>query len=120
MASSVVIRSTASSGESRVTSSSISSGAAADADAAIDLSPNCAEAQNSRGIVYIYSGGPLAAVPYYRAGHAARSCDAAGRRELMDIDPKYSFVEHLGRLPFRNRLDANHLAEGPGKAGIAL
>ncbi len=38
----------------------------------------------------------------------------------MDIDPKYSFVEHLGRLPFRNRLDANHLAEGPGKAGIAL
>ena len=40
-------------------------------------------------------------------------------RELKEINPKYSFTEHLGRLPFRNRADADRLAEGLVKAGIA-
>ncbi|SEE75833.1 adenylate cyclase [Rhizobiales bacterium GAS191] len=46
--------------------------------------------------------------------------EEAGRvwRELMEINPKYSFVEHIGRLPFRNRADVDRLAEGLSKAGI--
>ena len=41
-------------------------------------------------------------------------------RELMEINPKYSFAEHLGRLPFPNPTDADRLGEGLLKAGIAL
>jgi len=41
-------------------------------------------------------------------------------RELMEINPKYSFAEHVGRLPFRNPADADRLAEGLGKAGIPV
>ena len=37
----------------------------------------------------------------------------------MEINPKYSFAEHVGRLPFRNPADAERLADGLGKAGIA-
>jgi adenylate cyclase len=40
-------------------------------------------------------------------------------RELMEINPKYSFAGHVGRLPFRNQADVDRLAEGLGKAGIA-
>jgi hypothetical protein len=40
-------------------------------------------------------------------------------RELMEINPKYSFAEHVGRLPFRNKADVDQLAEGLSKAGIA-
>jgi adenylate cyclase len=40
-------------------------------------------------------------------------------RELMEINPKYSFADHVGRLPFRNRADADRLAEGLSKAGIS-
>ena len=39
-------------------------------------------------------------------------------RELMEINPKYSFAEHVGRLPFRDRADIDRLAEGLSKAGI--
>jgi adenylate cyclase len=39
-------------------------------------------------------------------------------RELMEINPKYSFAEHVERLPFRNRADADRLAEGLSKACI--
>ena len=39
-------------------------------------------------------------------------------RELMEINPKYSFAEHVGRLPFRDPADAARLAEGLSKAGI--
>jgi adenylate cyclase len=48
--------------------------------------------------------------------------EEAGRvwRELMEINPKYSFAEHVGRLPFRDRADIDHLAEGLGKAGIPV
>ncbi len=39
-------------------------------------------------------------------------------QELKDINPKYSFAEHLGRLPFRNDADAQRIAEGLKKAGL--
>jgi adenylate cyclase len=39
--------------------------------------------------------------------------------ELKAINPKYVFTEHVGRLPFRNPADADRLAEGLAKAGIA-
>ena len=39
-------------------------------------------------------------------------------RELMEINPNYSFAEHVGRLPFRNRADVDRLGEGLSKAGI--
>jgi adenylate cyclase len=39
-------------------------------------------------------------------------------RELMEINPKYSFTEHLGRLPFRRPQDAKLLADGLAKAGL--
>ena len=39
-------------------------------------------------------------------------------RELREINPNYSFAEHIGRLPFRNSADADHLTEGLAKAGI--
>jgi hypothetical protein len=39
-------------------------------------------------------------------------------RELMEINPKYSFAEHVGRLPFQHQADVDRLAEGIRKAGI--
>jgi adenylate cyclase len=40
-------------------------------------------------------------------------------RELIEINPKYSFAAHVARLPFRNHADAQRLAEGLSKAGIS-
>jgi len=147
---------------------------AAEADAALNLNPNYAQAHNSRGIVNIYGGEPLAAVPHIEQairldpaikqlylhflgsaylvagkfgtaaalfreriqlspktdlsraflavalGHLGEA-EEAGRvwRELMEINPKYSFAEHVGRLPFRNKADVDRLAEGLSKAGIS-
>jgi len=147
---------------------------AAEADVALNLNPNYAQAHNSRGIVNIYGGQPLAAVPHieqalrldpaikhlyihflgsaylvagdYKAaaslfrerillspktdlsrafltvalGHLGEA-EEAGQvwRELMEINPKYSFAEHVGRLPFRNKADVDQLAAGLSKAGIA-
>ena len=53
-------------------------------------------------------------------GHLGEA-EEAGQvwRELMEINPKYSFAEHVGRLPFRNTADVDRLAEGLSKAGIA-
>jgi adenylate cyclase len=39
-------------------------------------------------------------------------------RELEEINPKYSFNEHLSRLPFRRKEDAQRLADGLRKAGL--
>ena len=147
---------------------------AAEADVALNLNPNYAQAHNSRGIVNIYGGQPLAAVPHIEQairldpaikhlyihflasaylvagdyevaaslfrervllspktdlsraflavslGHLGKA-DEAGMVwcELMNINPKYSFAEHVGRLPFRNNADVDRLAEGLRKAGIA-
>ena len=41
-------------------------------------------------------------------------------RELMEINPKYSFKEHLARLPFRDPADAERLAEGLRKADVPI
>jgi adenylate cyclase len=52
-------------------------------------------------------------------GHLGEA-EEAGRvwRELMAINPKYSFAEHVDRLPFRDRADVDRLAEGLSKADI--
>ncbi len=147
---------------------------AVEADVALNLSPNYAQAHNSRGLAYIYGGAPLAAVPHIeqairldplfaqicvhflgsayliagKYGDAAAQfkerirlspktdlsraflavalghlgeADEAQRvwTELMEINPKYSFAEHVGRLPFSNPADAERLRDGLGKAGIA-
>jgi adenylate cyclase len=39
-------------------------------------------------------------------------------RELMEINPKYSFSEHLSRLPFKREEDAQRVADGLEKAGL--
>ncbi|MBL0373609.1 adenylate/guanylate cyclase domain-containing protein [Rhizobium sp. KVB221] len=147
---------------------------AVESDTALDLNPNFAQAHNARGIVNIYAGQPLAAVPhieqairldplykhqfihflgtaYLVAGkfEAAAAlfkeriqlnpetdlsraflavalgqlgeAEEAARvwRELMGINPKYSFAEHVGRLPFRNKADVDRLTDGLSKAGIS-
>jgi adenylate cyclase len=40
-------------------------------------------------------------------------------RELKEINPKYSFSEHLSRLPFKREEDSRRLAEGLEKAGVS-
>jgi adenylate cyclase len=40
-------------------------------------------------------------------------------RELIATNPKYSFAEHVGRLPFRDRANVDRLFEGLTKAGIS-
>lgn len=39
-------------------------------------------------------------------------------RELEDINPNYSFNDHLSRLPFKRKEDGERLAEGLRKAGL--
>jgi adenylate cyclase len=39
-------------------------------------------------------------------------------RELMEINPKYSFAEHVGRLPFEDQADVDRLRQGLRTAGI--
>ena len=39
-------------------------------------------------------------------------------RELEEINPKYSFSEHFGRLPFKSQEDVRRIAEGLAKAGL--
>ena len=39
-------------------------------------------------------------------------------RELKEINPKYSFDEHVGRLPFKNQADVERIREGLTKAGL--
>ena len=40
-------------------------------------------------------------------------------RELKEINPRYSYADHFGRLPFRNPADADKFTDGLGKAGLA-
>jgi adenylate cyclase len=53
-------------------------------------------------------------------GHLGR-LDEARRvwAELMAINPRYSYREHIGRLPFRNAADADRFVDGLRKAGLA-
>ena len=39
-------------------------------------------------------------------------------RELEEINPNYSFNDHLSRLPFKQKEDGERLAEGLRKAGL--
>jgi adenylate cyclase len=53
-------------------------------------------------------------------GHLGRPEEA--RRvwhELKEINPRYSYVDHIGRLPFKNSADADKFAEGLRKASLA-
>ena len=52
-------------------------------------------------------------------GHLGEA-DEARRvwRELKGINPKYSFSEHFGRLPYQNPADVERIAEGLAKAGL--
>jgi adenylate cyclase len=53
-------------------------------------------------------------------GHLGRAEEARETwRELMEINPRYSYVDHFGRLPFRNPADADKFTEGLRKAGLA-
>jgi adenylate cyclase len=40
-------------------------------------------------------------------------------RELKEINPRYSYLDHIGRLPFRNSTDADKFTDGLRKAALA-
>jgi len=63
-----------------------------------------------------FSRAPLASA----LGHLGE-VDEARRiwRELMEINPKYSFSEHFGRLPFQRQEDVQRIVDGLAKAGLA-
>jgi adenylate cyclase len=53
-------------------------------------------------------------------GHLGRPEDASRIwRELKEINPEYSHVDHIGRLPFRDPADADKFTDGLRKAGLA-
>jgi adenylate cyclase len=62
-----------------------------------------------------FSRAPLASA----LGHLGE-VDEARRiwRELMEINPKYSFSEHFGRLPFQRQEDVQGIVDGLAKAGL--
>ena len=62
-----------------------------------------------------FSRAPLASA----LGHLGE-IDEARRiwHELMDINPKYSFSEHFGRLPFKRQEDVQRVVYGLAKAGL--
>jgi adenylate cyclase len=63
-----------------------------------------------------FSRAPLASA----LGHLGE-IDEARRiwRELMEINPKYSFSEHFGRLPFKRQEDVQRIVDGLAKAGLS-
>ena len=38
--------------------------------------------------------------------------------ELKEVNPRYSFDEHVGRLPFQNKADVEGIRAGLTKAGL--
>jgi len=53
-------------------------------------------------------------------GHLGRLDEARQIwRELKEVNPRYSYVKHIGRLPFKNPADADRLTDGLRKAGLA-
>ena len=52
-------------------------------------------------------------------GHLGKADEARQIwRELMEINPRYSFETHIARLPFKNPADADKFTEGLRKAGL--
>ena len=52
-------------------------------------------------------------------GHLGRRDEARQIwRELKEINPRYSYVDHFGRLPFKNPADADKFTDGLRKAGL--
>jgi adenylate cyclase len=52
-------------------------------------------------------------------GHLGRVDEARDvRRELKEINPDYSFVKHVGRLPLKDRAVLELLLDGYKKAGL--
>ena len=52
-------------------------------------------------------------------GHLGRVDEAREVwRELMEINPNYSFDAHVGRLPFRNPADVDRIRQGLTAAGL--
>jgi adenylate cyclase len=53
-------------------------------------------------------------------GHLGRSKEAREVwRELKEINPRYSYVDHVGRLPFRDPADAEKFTDGLRKTDLA-
>ena len=53
-------------------------------------------------------------------GHLGRSEEARHIwLELKEINPRYSYVDHIGRLPFRDSADADKFTDGLRRAGLA-
>ena len=147
--------------------------AKAETERALALNPNYALAYGTRGLVEVYLGHPLAAIPFierairldpvftqqymhflgsaylgadqYETAAAAfrerirlapktdlsraflasalghlGEIDEARRiwHELMEINPRYSLAEHLGRLPFQNQADVDRISKGLTMAGL--
>ena len=52
-------------------------------------------------------------------GHLGRAEEARQIwHELKEINPRYSYVDHFGRLPFKNPADADKFTDGLRKAGL--
>jgi adenylate cyclase len=147
--------------------------AKAAAEKALSLNPNYALAYGSRGLIELYLGHPLAAIPHIERamrldpafthqyvhflgsaylvagqsnaaaaafrerirlmpktdlsraflasalGHLGESAEAQHVwHELKVINPRYSFEEHLARLPFQNQADGEKIREGLAKAEL--
>ena len=147
--------------------------AKSETERALALNPNYALAYGTRGLVEVYLGHPLAAIPFierairldpvftqqythflgsaylgadqYETAAAAfrerirlapktdlsraflasslghlGEIDEARRvwHELMEINPRYSLAEHLGRLPFQNQADVDRISKGLTMAGL--
>ena len=145
--------------------------ARAETDKALALNPNYALAYGTRGLIEIYLGRPLTAIPmiqraivldpvftqqyihflgsaYLVAGQFELAATAFRDRirlapktdlsraflvstlghlgdfaearrvwqELKEVNPRYSFEEHMARLPFQNQADAARIREGLAKA----
>jgi adenylate cyclase len=144
-----------------------------EAEKAVSLNPNYGAALQARGTVFLYSGHPTKAIPYFEKairldpaqaqhrhflgtayfvagnyetaaaifkeriamtpntdlsraflasalGHLGRMDEASQVwRELKEINPQYSYSDHVGRLPFQDANDADKFTSGLRKAGLA-
>jgi hypothetical protein len=81
------------------------------------LAYNLARVMNIMGIQPLMAA---RAVLASALGHLGRSEDARQIwSELKEINPRYSYVDHIGRLPFRDSADADKFTDGLRMAGLA-